>query len=131
MPRAFLHAFSNAFQALLSVEFHIVPKSLSSNGCLIYEPNKSSFFHLGLTYFGKYLLKQAIPSLYLSIAFTNILSNSALYPMEANRFLTYPLKQDVPHSSDLVLLLKGVAFFLYSVVAVPRGCPIHIKSSRI
>jgi hypothetical protein len=33
--------------------------------------------------------------------------------------LTYPLKQDVPHSSALVLFLIGVAFF-YSVVLVAR-----------
>jgi len=31
--------------------------------------------------------------------------------VEANRFFTYPLKQDVPHSSDLVLFLNGVAIF--------------------
>jgi hypothetical protein len=31
--------------------------------------------------------------------------------MEANRFLTYPLKQDVPYSSDLVLFLKEAAIF--------------------
>jgi len=47
------------------------------------------------------------------------LANGALYAKEANRFLTYPLRQNVPHSSDLVLLLKGAALF-YSAVTVPR-----------
>jgi len=28
--------------------------------------------------------------------------------MDANRFFTYPLKQDVPHSSDQALFLNGV-----------------------
>jgi hypothetical protein len=40
--------------------------------------------------------------------------------MEENRFSTYTLKQDVPHSSDLVLFLNGVAIFLFCCVAVPR-----------
>jgi hypothetical protein len=33
--------------------------------------------------------------------------------MEANRFLTYPLKQDVPRPSDLVLFLNRVSPFLF------------------
>jgi len=43
----------------------------------------------------------------------------------------YPLKQDVPHSSDLVLFLKGVAIFLFCSGSPSFGCPINIKSSRI
>jgi len=40
--------------------------------------------------------------------------------MEANKFLTYALKQDVPQTSSLVLFLNGVVNF-YSVVAVHRS----------
>jgi len=58
------------------------------------------------------------------------LSNGALYAKETNRFLTYPLKQDVPHSSDLVLLLKGAALFILQWQSLV-GCPIHSKRRRI
>jgi len=51
--------------------------------------------------------------------------------VEANRFLTYPLKQDVPHSFDLVLFLNAVAIFLFCSDSPSLGCSIHIKSSRI
>jgi len=34
--------------------------------------------------------------------------------MKANRSSTYPLRQDVPHSSDLVLFLNGVTIVLLS-----------------
>jgi len=34
--------------------------------------------------------------------------------MKANRFSTYPLRQDVPHSSDLVLFLNGETIVLFS-----------------
>jgi hypothetical protein len=34
--------------------------------------------------------------------------------------LTYPLKQDVPHSSDLTLFPNAVAICFYSVVGVPH-----------
>jgi hypothetical protein len=36
--------------------------------------------------------------------------------VEANRFLTYTLQLDVPHPSELVLFVNGVAIF-YTVVA--------------
>ena len=41
-----------------------------------------------------------------------------LVVMEENRFLTYPLKQDVPNSFYLVFFLNGV-IIVYSVVAPP------------
>jgi len=42
--------------------------------------------------------------------------------MQANRFVTYSLKKDVPHYSDLVLFLTGVAIFILQwQVAVPRS----------
>jgi hypothetical protein len=42
----------------------------------------------------------------------------------------YSLKQDVPHSSDLVLFLNGVAIF-YSAVAVPRSdVPLTLKAAE-
>jgi len=31
--------------------------------------------------------------------------------VEVNGHFTYPLKQDAPHSSDLVLFINGVAIF--------------------
>jgi hypothetical protein len=44
--------------------------------------------------------------------------------------LTYPLKQDVPHSSDLVFFLIGMTFF-YSVVAVARSAvPFTLKAAE-
>jgi len=50
--------------------------------------------------------------------------------VEVNRFFTYPLKQDVPHSSDLVLFPNGLAIF-YSVVAVPRSAdPLTLKATE-
>jgi hypothetical protein len=39
------------------------------------------------------------------------LSNQASYALEVNRFLTYPIKQDMTHSFDLVLFTNGVAIF--------------------
>ena len=59
------------------------------------------------------------------------LSNQAWYAGEVHRFLTYPLKQDVPNSSDLVLFLNGVAIFFYSVVAVScLAVPITYKAAE-
>jgi len=52
--------------------------------------------------------------------------------MQANRFFTYSLKQDVPQYSDLVLFLTRVAIF-YSVVASGSpspGCPFHTKAAE-
>jgi len=37
----------------------------------------------------------------------------------------------MPHSSDLVLFLNGVAIFLFDRGSPSLGCPIQIKSSRI
>ena len=51
--------------------------------------------------------------------------------MEANRFFTYALQQDVPHSSDLVLFLNTVAIFLFCSGSPSLGCFVPIKSSRI
>jgi hypothetical protein len=65
------------------------------------------------------LNKQILCFLYPSL--TQIcLSDCPWYAVEANRFLTYPLKQDLPHSSDLVLFLNGVAIiFILQWQAVP------------
>jgi len=47
-----------------------------------------------------------------------------------NRFCTYPLKQDVPLSSNLVLFPDGVAIF-YSVVEVPHlVVPVTLKAAQ-
>ena len=41
-------------------------------------------------------------------------------------FLTYPLKQDLPHSSDLVLFVNGVAVFLFSSCS-PKGSDSSVR----
>jgi uncharacterized membrane protein SirB2 len=86
---------------------------------------ENPFFQICLIYFeiGK-------PSLSLSIAWINIFIKPNEYAVVVNRLFIYPLKQDVPHSSDLVLLLQGVAIFFYSVVAVPRSAvPFKLKAA--
>jgi len=45
--------------------------------------------------------------------------------------LTYPLKQDVTHSSGLVLFLNGVVNFLFCSSSLSLDWPFHIKSNRI
>ena len=58
------------------------------------------------------------------------MSNRASYALELNIFLTYPLKKDVPHSADPVLLLNGVDIF-YSVMAAPRpAVPFTLKAAE-
>jgi len=56
-------------------------------------------------------VKLANLSLFLFIAFTDIFIKPILICKEANRCLVYPLKQAVPHSSDLALIVNGVAIF--------------------
>jgi hypothetical protein len=60
-----------------------------------------------------------------------LLSNWAWCAVNVNRFLTYPLKQDVSHLSDQVLLLNRVAILLFCSGSSLLGCPIHIQSSTI
>jgi len=60
-----------------------------------------------------------------------LLPNQARYALEANRFFTYPLKQDVSLSSDLEVFLRGVAIFLFGSGSPSLGCPIHIRSSTV
>jgi len=60
-----------------------------------------------------------------------LLSNQARYAMKANRFFTYPLKQDVSLSSDLEVFLSGVAIFLLCSGSPSLGRPIHIRSSTV
>jgi len=51
--------------------------------------------------------------------------------MEASTFLTYPLKQVAPLSSDLVLFLNGVAICFYSVEAAPRSAvPYRVQAAE-
>jgi hypothetical protein len=59
------------------------------------------------------------------------LSNRAWHAVEANIFVIYPLKQDVPHFSDLVLFLNRVTIVLFCSGTSSLGCPIYIKRSRI
>jgi len=50
---------------------------------------------------------------------------------ESKYIFTYPLKQDMPHSSDPLFFLKGVDIFLFCGGTPSLGCLIHIKNSRI
>jgi len=52
--------------------------------------------------------------LYPSLSQT-FLSNRASSALEANTFLTYPWKQDVLQSSELVLFVNEVAIFFIQV----------------
>lgn len=107
----FLQKFSNVIQALLSTEFNSAFKS--SNYCLICGPTKSSLFLSCPHFFWEVfdLNSRTIRFLYPSTS-QIFLSNGAWYLAEVNRFLTYLLKQDVPHSCDLALFLNGEAIFL-------------------
>jgi hypothetical protein len=52
--------------------------------------------------------------------------------MEANKFLTHPLKQDVPHSSDLALLLNGVAILFILLWQCPARLSLsHYKQQNL
>jgi hypothetical protein len=65
---------------------------------------------------GIFFLKQADCSLSLSIDFTNIfIKASFMCSGGIYKLLIYPLKPDVPLSSDLLLFLNGVAVFFYSL----------------
>ena len=130
LHRKFLQMFSNDFHALLSAKFNCVLKSWSLGNCIICGPMKIPSFILASLILGNFCLKLANSSLHLAIALHLLLTNRAWYAVEANRFLAYPLKQDVPHSSDLVLFLQRVAFF-YTVVAVPRSAvPFTLKAAE-
>jgi hypothetical protein len=53
--------FSNAFEALLFVEFNFVLKSQSSNSCVISGQKIIPPFYPSLTYFGKFLPEMGKP----------------------------------------------------------------------
>ena len=78
LPRKFLKMFSNAFQALPSVEFNSVLKYWSSNSCVTCGPTKISSFILVSLILGNFCLEQANPLLYFSTAFTDISVKSSL-----------------------------------------------------
>jgi uncharacterized membrane protein SirB2 len=118
LPRKFLQTLSYVFQALRSVEYMCVLKSWSSNCCLVSGPTKIPSFLLTSIWEIFALRNQTLRFLYASLS-RILLSNRALCAVEVNRFLTYTLKHDVPHSSDLVLFLNGVAIFVFFSVAVP------------
>jgi len=122
----------NAFQVLLSVEFYFILKSRSSNSYVICGQKNIPPFILASVILEIFCQKWAKPSLPLSIAFTHIffLSKPALCLMEANRFLTYPLNQGVPHSTNLEMFLNGVAIFLFCSGSPPFGCPFRIKAAE-
>jgi hypothetical protein len=58
------------------------------------------------------------------------LSRNAGYALEGNTFFSYPLKQDLPHPSVMVLFLNVMAIF-YSVMAIPRSAvPFNLKAAE-
>jgi uncharacterized membrane protein SirB2 len=79
---------------------------------------KNSFF--GFIYYGKNLALINKDLAFLPVTFTGIFIKRTLICYGGKYNLSYPIKQSVPHLSDLVLLLKTLAFF-YSVVAVLRS----------
>jgi len=111
LPRKFLQAFSNAFQALLSVKFNFLLKCWSSNSCVICGPANIPFLFLVSVILRKFALNRQNLLFYLSVAFTDILIKPTLICKRANRLLPCLLRQNVPHSSDVVLFLNGVANF--------------------
>ena len=113
-----LRMFSNAFQALLSVKFNFELKVWSSNICLICGPTIIPSFILVPLIFGNFLFKRQTLRFLNPLLLQIFWSNRAWYAVKINTFLTFPLKQDVPHSSDVVLFLNWVAIFLNSVMAV-------------
>jgi hypothetical protein len=130
LPRKFLQTFSNAFQALFSVEFKFVLKSWSSNSCVICRPTEIPSFFLASLILGHFCLKCANHTLYLSIIFTDIFIEPSFINNGSKDFFTYPLKQDVPHSADPVLFPNGVDI-VYSVVAVSRSAvPFTLKATE-
>jgi hypothetical protein len=73
-----LQMSSNAFQALLSVEFNFVLKSRSSNSCVICGHKNIPPLTLTSFILGNFYLKWANPSLSLSIAFTDFIIKASL-----------------------------------------------------
>jgi hypothetical protein len=105
-------------------------KSWSSNSCLICGSTKTSSFILASLVLENFPLKYVNSSLSLSLSQV-FLSNLTWYAIEANRFLTYPLNQDVPLSSGLVVFLNAVVIFIFCSGSSSLGWPFHIKSSII
>jgi hypothetical protein len=112
LPIKFPQTFENAFQVLLSVEFNFGLNSWSLKSCEFVEGGKfllSSWPHLFWEMFA--FNTQTLHFTYPSLSQT-FLTNGARYTMEEDRCFTPPLKQEVPHSNDLVLFLNGVTTFL-------------------
>jgi hypothetical protein len=68
--QGFLKTFSNAFQAILSVEFKFVLKPWSSNSCLICGPAKIPSLTLASLILGNFftLSMQSLPFVYPSLS---------------------------------------------------------------
>ena len=117
-----LESFCRHFQMpsmlFFSIAFNFVLMSWSSNSCVFWPHSFWQSYALN---------RQTLCFLYPSLS-QIFLSNRAWCAVEANRFLTSHLKQDVPHSFDLVLFLNRVAIFLFCNVIPSLGCPIHIKN---
>ena len=127
LPRKFLQTFSNAFQALLSVKFNFSLKRWTSNSCVICGPANIPFLFLVSVILRKFALNRQNLRFYLSIAFTDTLTKPSLICKRANRWLLCLLRQNAPHSSDLVLFLNGVAIFSILVQSLPRLSHSHQK----
>jgi hypothetical protein len=72
MPVMLMQMFTNAFQALLFVEFHFILKSRSSNSYVICGQKNIPPFILASVILENFCQKWAKPSLSLSITFTDI-----------------------------------------------------------
>ena len=129
LPRKSLQAFSNAFQAL-SVKFIFLLKCWSSNSCVICESLNILFFFLFLVsvILRKFALNRQNLRFYLSIAFTDILIKPSLICKGTDRLLRCLLRQNVPHSSDLVLFLNRVAIYSFLVAVAPSSVPFTSKA---
>jgi len=78
IAKKFLQSFSNAFQALRYVEFNLLLKSWSSNRLVNLRTNENSVFHLGFTYFGKFLPWIAKPFVFFIHFFIHIFTKPIL-----------------------------------------------------
>ena len=124
LPRLFLQTFQTSSKLLFLYNFSLYwslgLRIVAVNPLLLllllffsfpFSFSENSFLLMASHILENFCLKQANPSPSLSID---------EHDMQWNRFLTYPLKQYAPHSSNLVLFLIGVAilFILYSASAI-------------
>ena len=105
---SFCRIFPNALQASISVEFKFVLKSWSSNSCAICRPTETPSFFLASQILGLFALNaQTLPFICPPLS-QKCLSSELHMQWRKKSCLTYPLKQDVPHSADPLLFFLNV-----------------------